>query len=61
MRKSLIFAAALWICGLGPPAISAEAVPKSGSVQTHAAFYFAAALAWLAIHPNETPTEPKTA
>ena len=45
MRKSLIVAAALWICGLGPPAISAEAVPKSGSVQTHAAFYFAGTVA----------------
>ena len=30
-------------------------------IYLHAAFYFAAALAWLAINPNETPTEPKTA
>ena len=41
MRKSLMFGAVLWFCGLAAPAISAEAVPKSGSVQTHSAFYFA--------------------
>ena len=26
-------------------------------IYLHAAFYFAGALAWLAINPNDTPTE----
>ena len=30
-------------------------------IYLHAAFYFAAAMAWLAINPNETPTEPEAA
>jgi MFS family permease len=30
-------------------------------IYLHSAFYFAGALAWLAVNPNDTPTEPKTA